>query len=163
MLEQALDRGVTLTERATASTQEGGASEVSSYSINSINSSSIKELSNNKKEGVNSKKPKAKRTQGSPEFETFWASYQSIGHRANKQAKPQAWEVWKQLMADGVKSADLSRALQLASDDVSFRLTAGEFASPFPDCFRWLRDECYAVYLENHQSNSSPNNRISFL
>ena len=159
MLEQALDRGVTLTERATASTQEGGASEVSSYSINSISSSSNKESSINKKEGVNSKKPKAKRTKGSPEFETFWAAYQAIGHRANKQAKPQAWEVWKQLIDDGVKPEDLSRALKLATDDVSFRLTAGEFASPFPDCFRWLRDECYAVYLESHNTTHTSSHR----
>jgi len=108
-----------------------------------------------KKEGIKSKKPRVKRTKGSPEFETFWSAYQAIDHRANKQAKPQAWEVWKQLMDDGVSPDDLTRALSVASDDVDRRLRSGEFASPFPDCFRWLRDECYAVYLEDHQSPSS--------
>ena len=46
LLEQALDRGVTLTERATASTQEGGASVVSSS--NRSNTSSITNKSINR-------------------------------------------------------------------------------------------------------------------
>ena len=109
-----------------------------------------------KNKGTNhGKKPRAKRTKGSPDFEAFWAAYQAIDHRANKQAKPQAWEVWKQLIDDDIAPADLMRALEVASADVQRRLRSGEFASPFPDCFRWLRDECYAVYLENHQSPAS--------
>ena len=112
-----------------------------------------------KKEGVNAKKPKAKRTKGSPEFETFWGAYQAFEHRANKQAKPQAWTVWKQLMDDGVTAADLMTAISKAQQDVERRLQSGEFASSLPDCFRWLRDECYAVYLEDHQANSTPSYR----
>lgn len=109
--------------------------------------------------GTNSKKPRAKRTKGSPEFETFWGAYQAIEHRANKQAKPQAWEVWKQLMDDGVTASDLMTAISKAQQDVQRRLQSNEFASPLPDCFRWLRDECYAVYLEDHKPNTTPSYR----
>ena len=62
-------------------------------------------------------------------------------------------------MDDGVSSADLMTAIGKAEEDVRQRQQAGLFASPLPDCFRWLRDECYAVYLEDHQTNSTPSYR----
>ena len=42
------------------------------------------------------------------------------------------------------------RAIDGAIEDIRSRQGVGEFASPLPDCFRWLRDECYAVYLEDN-------------
>ena len=96
------------------------------------------------------RKPRAKKTKGTPEFEAFWKRYQSCRHRANGQSKPKAVEVWGQLVPDQVHAIDLLRAIEGAIDDIRSRQGVGEFASPLPDCFRWLRDECYAVYLEDN-------------
>ena len=96
------------------------------------------------------RKPRAKNTKGTPEFEAFWKRYQSCRHRANGQSKPKAMEVWGQLVPDQVHPIDLLRAIEGAIDDIRSRQGVGEFASPLPDCFRWLRDECYAVYLEDN-------------
>ena len=108
---------------------------------------------NQKKEGIKipkSQKPRAKKTKGSPEFEAFWGIYQSAPMKANKQAKPQAWEVWQQLVPDEISADDLISAISIAIQDMDRRTIAGEFCSSLPDCFRWLRDECYSVFLESH-------------
>ena len=97
-----------------------------------------------------SQKPRAKKTKGSPEFEEFWGIYQSAPMKANKQAKPQAWEVWQQLVPDEISAADLVTAINVAIQDMDRRTIAGEFCSSLPDCFRWLRDECYSVFLESY-------------
>ena len=94
------------------------------------------------------RKSRAKKTKGTPEFEAFWKRYQGCRHRANGQSKPKALEVWKQLVPGELQPDDLNRAIQGAIDDIHSRQGTNEFASPLPDCFRWLRDECYAVYLE---------------
>ena len=82
-----------------------------------------------------------------PEFEAFWKRYQGCRHRANGQSKPKALVVWKQLVPDELQPDDLMRAIDGAIKDIRSRQGIGEFASPLPDCFRWLRG-CYAVYLE---------------
>ena len=99
---------------------------------------------------VNAKKSRAKRTKGSPEFEQFWRLYQGSPLKANGQSKPKAWEVYQQLVPDELSAEDLDRAVTAAVEDIQTRQRAGEFAAPLPDCFRWLRDECYAVFLEGH-------------
>ena len=96
------------------------------------------------------RKPRAKKTKGTPEFEAFWKRYQGCHHRANGQSKPKAVEVWGQLVPDELQPDDLMRAIDGAIRDIRSRQGLGEFASPLPDCFRWLRDECYAVYLEDN-------------
>lgn len=96
------------------------------------------------------RKPRAKKTKGTPEFEAFWKRYQGCHHRANGQSKPKAVEVWGQLVPDELQADDLMRAIDGAIRDIRSRQGLGEFASPLPDCFRWLRDECYAVYLEDN-------------
>ena len=98
----------------------------------------------------NSKKSRAKRTKGSPEFEQFWRLYQGSPLKANGQSKPKAWEVYQQLIPEELSSEDLDRAVTAAVEDIVTRQQVGEFAAPLPDCFRWLRDECYAVFLEGH-------------
>ena len=96
------------------------------------------------------RKSRAKKTKGTPEFEAFWKRYQGCRHRANGQSKPKAMELWGQLVPDELKPDDLMRAIDGAIEDIRSRQGVGEFASPLPDCFRWLRDECYAVYLEDN-------------
>ena len=103
---------------------------------------------NSEKKAEKARKPRAKRTKGTPEFEEFWKLYQGCRHRANGQSKPKALEVWKQLVPSELQPDDLNRAIQGAIDDIHSQQGTNEFASPLPDCFRWLRDECYAVYLE---------------
>ncbi len=96
------------------------------------------------------RKSRAKKTKGTPEFEAFWKRYQGCRHRANGQSKPKAMELWGQLVPDELQPDDLMRAIDGAIEDIRSRQGVGEFASPLPDCFRWLRDECYAVYLEDN-------------
>ena len=96
------------------------------------------------------RKSRAKKTKGTPEFEAFWKRYQGCRHRANGQSKPKALQLWGQLVPDELQPDDLMRAIDGAIEDIRSRQGVGEFASPLPDCFRWLRDECYAVYLEDN-------------
>ncbi len=96
------------------------------------------------------RKSRAKKTKGTPDFEAFWKRYQGCRHRANGQSKPKAMELWGQLVPDELQPDDLMRAIDGAIEDIRSRQGVGEFASPLPDCFRWLRDECYAVYLEDN-------------
>ena len=96
------------------------------------------------------RKSRAKKTKGTPEFEAFWKRYQGCRHRANGQSKPKAVQLWGQLVPDELQPDDLMRAIDGAIEDIRSRQGVGEFASPLPDCFRWLRDECYAVYLEDN-------------
>jgi len=96
------------------------------------------------------RKSRAKKTKGTPEFEAFWKRYQGCRHRANGQSKPKAMKLWGQLVPDELQPDDLMRAIDGAIEDIRSRQGVGEFASPLPDCFRWLRDECYAVYLEDN-------------
>ena len=135
LIEQQLDKVDILTERAPASV---------------VSSSS----SSSKEENLNKRKNKAlklrKSTEASPEFDLFWRSYQSSPSKANGQSKANAWQVWQQLIKEGVKASDLIRAADLAVAECSARLRDGEFCSPLPDCFRWLRDERYLVLLEGH-------------
>lgn len=96
------------------------------------------------------RKTRAKKTKGTPEFEAFWKRYQGCRHRANGQSKPKALDVWCQLVPDELQPDDLMRAIDGAIADIRSRQSINEFASPLPDCFRWLRDACYAVYLEDN-------------
>lgn len=96
------------------------------------------------------RKSRAKRAKGTPEFEAFWKRYQSCRHRANGQSKPKAMELWCQLVPDELQPDDLMRAIDGAIKDIHSRQDVGEFASPLPDCFRWLRDGFYSSYLEEN-------------
>ena len=91
------------------------------------------------------RKPKA---EGSPEFESFWRQYQAIKRRASNQSKPRALEVWDKVVANTTPSA-LCDALTRAVAQQARQEREGGFASPFPDCFRWLRDGYYEAFLDN--------------
>jgi hypothetical protein len=123
----------------------GGPSAAGTPSTSSSSSSLEVTKEKNKSKAVKSRKS----TSATPEFEAFWRAYQSSPSKANCQSKAKAWEVWKQLV-DEVTAERLLEAAQMAVKEVQARQTSGEFCAPLPDCFRWLRDERYAVLLENH-------------
>ena len=79
-------------------------------------------------------------------FLAFWQRYQKIKKRASGQSKPKAWVEYKKL-ARGPQEA-LEGALMAALKDQSIAERNGGFATPFPDCFRWLRDGRYESFLE---------------
>lgn len=103
------------------------------------------------REGGIPKAPKTgiKQTKGTPEFEAFWKVYQSCPSKANCQSKIRAWEAWQEVVTFE-DPARLISAAQKAVDQCHDLQRRGEFCAPLPDCFRWLRDERYAVLLEDH-------------
>ena len=116
------------------------------------------ELETSKKDlGVNSKKPRAKRTKGCDEFETFWKVYTAFEHRANKQEKPKALKAWNEATKH-TSHDELMDALAKAHDEISDKVANQTFYSSMPDCHRWLKGECYAVYLEGNTTVQSNNN-----
>ena len=144
----------------------------SSYTLTSSSSSSssiedkTKEKKQSKKESAepsagSSRYPErerraavVRRTKGSPEFESFWGIYQSCTKKVNNQSKAKAWECWEQLVPE-MDPADLIKAITISVEQIRMLESAGEFAAPLPDAFRWLRDERYAVALENHSPTES--------
>ena len=107
--------------------------------------------------GVKSKKTRAKKTKGCDEFETFWKTYTAFEHRANKQDKPKALKEWNESIKE-VSHDDLMDALRKAHDEIIDKVANQAFYSSMPDCFRWLKGECYAVYLEGNTTVQSNNN-----
>ena len=107
--------------------------------------------------GVISKKSRAKKTVGCDKFETFWKTYTAFEHRANKQDKPKALNAWKETTKHTTHE-ELMEALSKAHDEITDHVANQTFYSSMPDCFRWLKGECYAVYLEGNTTVQSNNN-----
>ena len=86
-----------------------------------------------------------------PEFEAFWRAYQSLPVKAAKQAKLLALKAWNEAIAQHSVD-DLQRAVeaQLQVQERELRSERG-FTVTMPDCFRWLRDQCYLALLEQHE------------
>ena len=139
LIEQALDKPSTLAERT-----EG--SEASTSSL----------LDNTNKEKQSIKAVSAKKKRGRPayseEFKAFWNVYQSASHKATSQSKNKAFEQWKVALQEESPER-LSEAARRAVEAINRALTNEEWCAPLPDAFRWLRDERYAVFLENHQTS----------
>jgi hypothetical protein len=85
------------------------------------------------------RKPRAK---GSEAFERFWKLYLSAPVRASSQSKPKALSQWQKTIRIEPE-AELLKALE--TEIAHQQAAGGEFVSPLPDCFRWLRDERYAT------------------
>jgi hypothetical protein len=85
------------------------------------------------------RKPRAK---GSEAFERFWKLYLSAPVRASSQSKPKALSQWQKTIRNE-SEAELVKALE--TEIAHQQAAGGEFVSPLPDCFRWLRDERYAT------------------
>lgn len=141
LIEQSLDKGCTL---GLASGSEASTS-TSSIPL-SINKPK------RKKEGRNEGKKRAPYPEA---FEQFWRSYQSLPQKASKQSKPLAYDAWAAACVDHAP-ADLQRAverqLEIQRDELN---TERAFTVAMPDCFRWLRDECFVALLEDHSTAQS--------
>ena len=91
-------------------------------------------------------KQKTKKKIYSEEFELFWQKYLKIKKRASGQTKPRAFEEYCVVMKSH-SSKTLALALQRAITDQHQIENKGGFASPFPDCYRWLKNGSFEAYL----------------
>ncbi len=139
LIEQALDTPGMLAERAEASV----ASTLLLSSINKKDSSKTID-----KNAVSSKKKRV-RPDYDEAFTAFWNQYQRSPLKANAQSKNKAFEQWK----EAVKLETPERLLEAATravDQIKQAMMQDEWCAPLPDAFRWLRDERFAVHLEDH-------------
>ena len=104
----------------------------------------------NVKNQKKARKPRAKATKGSPEFEAFWKRYQACQHLVQSQPKGAALEQWKQIVPDEVSADDLMRAIE-AADQESQRRSTSDWEQRLPMCSRWLKEGYYCTYLEEKQ------------
>ena len=101
---------------------------------------------------INSKsKKEGRKRQEYPEaFEVFWKGYQRLPEKASKQSKPLAFTAWEEACelhpADELQRA-VDRQLEIQQEELR---SARGFTVAMPDCFRWLRDECFVALLETH-------------
>ena len=139
LIEQALDTPGMLAERAEAS--------VASSLL--LSSSSKKDLNKTiDKNAVNAKKKRV-RPQYDDAFTAFWNEYQRAPIKANAQSKNKAFEQWKE--ATKLEAPErLLEAARRAVEQIKQAKLQDEWCAPLPDAFRWLRDERFAVHLEDH-------------
>jgi len=93
-----------------------------------------------------SSKQKTKKKNYSEEFELFWQKYLKIKKRASGQTKPKAYDHYCVIIKNHSPES-LALALQRAITDQHQIENKGGFASPFPNCCRWLKDGFYEAYL----------------
>ncbi len=91
-------------------------------------------------------KQKTKKKIYSKEFELFWEKYLKIKKRASGQTKPKAYDHYCVIIKNHSPES-LALALQRAITDQHQIEIKGGFASPFPNCCRWLKDGFYEAYL----------------
>ena len=91
-------------------------------------------------------KQKIKKIIYSEEFELFWEKYLKIKKRASGQTKPKAYDHYCVIIKNHSPES-LALALQRAITDQHQIENKGGFASPFPNCCRWLKDGFYEAYL----------------
>ena len=83
----------------------------------------------------------------SPAFQTFWEVYQAAPDRAKNQSKSKAREAWKGALKKETPE-NLIEAAKTAVKDQVRMIAADKWVAPFPDAHRWLRDECFTLWLE---------------
>lgn len=141
LLEQSLDKPATLAERP-----EGSGASNSSSSI-TINLEEELKTSNQYK--LQKSKKKRVRPEYDEGFTAFWNEYQRAPIKANAQSKNKAFDQWKQAVKQETPER-LLEAARRAVEQVKQAKLQDEWCAPLPDAFRWLRDERYAVLLEEH-------------
>jgi hypothetical protein len=138
LIEQALDKPATLAERAAAS--------VASNSSSSL----IKEDSSKTCIYTVGKSRKSREKPDYSEgFLAFWNEYQRAPIKAIGQSKSKAFEQWREALKRETPER-LLEAARRAVERVKQAKLQDEWCAPLPDAFRWLRDEHYAVHLEDH-------------
>jgi hypothetical protein len=138
LIEQALDTPVKLAERAAAS--------VASNSSSSL----IKEdTSKTCIYTVGKSRKSREKPDYSEGFLAFWNEYQRAPIKAIGQSKSKAFEQWREALKRETPER-LLEAARRAVERVKQAKLQDEWCAPLPDAFRWLRDEHYAVHLEDH-------------
>ena len=93
------------------------------------------------------KETKKTAAKDSPAFQIWWETYQAAIKKASNQSKAKARTAWKEALK--VQTAEnLIEAAKTAVKDQARKIGADQWVAPFPDAHRWLRDECYTVFLE---------------
>ena len=83
----------------------------------------------------------------SPAFQIWWETYNAAISKASNQSKAKARTAWKEALKKET-TENLIEAAKTAVKDQARKIGADEWVAPFPDAHRWLRDECYTVFLE---------------
>ena len=83
----------------------------------------------------------------SPEFQRWWIIYNTAIDKASNQSKAKARTAWREALKKET-AANLIEAAKTAVKDQARKIGADQWVAPFPDAHRWLRDECYTVFLE---------------
>ena len=93
-------------------------------------------------------KQKIKKKKYTDEFELFWQQYLKIKKRASGQTKPKAFDEYCVVIKTHPHET-LALALQRAITDQHQIENKGGFATPFPDCFRWLKNGSFEAFLNS--------------
>ena len=83
----------------------------------------------------------------SPAFQIWWETYNAAISKASNQSKAKARTAWKEALKKET-AENLIEAAKTAVKDQARKIGADQWVAPFPDAHRWLRDECYTVFLE---------------
>jgi len=93
------------------------------------------------------KETKKTAAKDSPAFQIWWETYNAAIDKTSNQSKSKARTAWKEALK--VQTAEnLIEAAKTAVKDQARKIGADIWVAPFPDAHRWLRDECYTVFLE---------------
>ena len=93
------------------------------------------------------KETKKTAAKDSPAFQIFWETYNAAINKASNQSKAKARTAWKEALKTQT-AENLIEAAKTAVKDQARKIGADQWVAPFPDAHRWLRDECYTVFLE---------------
>ena len=93
------------------------------------------------------KETKKTAAKDSPAFQIFWETYNAAISKASNQSKAKARTAWKEALKTQT-AENLIEAAKTAVKDQARKIGADQWVAPFPDAHRWLRDECYTVFLE---------------
>ena len=80
-------------------------------------------------------------------LQIWWETYNAANSKASNQSKAKARTAWKEAIISAAEE-NLIEAAKTAVKDQARKIGADEWVAPFPDAHRWLRDECYTVFLE---------------
>ena len=83
----------------------------------------------------------------SPAFQIWWETYNAANSKTSNQSKAKARTAWKEALKKET-AENLIEAAKTAVKDQARKIGADQWVAPFPDAHRWLRDECYTVFLE---------------
>ena len=83
----------------------------------------------------------------SPAFQIWWETYNAASSKASNQSKAKARIAWKEALKKET-AENLIEAAKRAVKDQARKIGSDQWVAPFPDAHRWLRDECYTVFLE---------------